>query len=37
LKKYGELTLGAIKVGGHLMVINTNAALRLIDKYFKKN
>lgn len=28
-------TLGAINVGGHLMVINTEAALKLIDKYFK--
>jgi hypothetical protein len=28
-------TLGAINVGGHLMVINTDAALKLIDKYFK--
>jgi len=30
-----EKTLGAINIGGHLMVINTEAALRLIDKYFK--
>ncbi|MBA3664357.1 MAG: hypothetical protein H0W61_09135 [Bacteroidetes bacterium] len=29
-------SLGAQHVGGHLMVINTNAALRLIDKYFDK-
>lgn len=29
-------TLGATNVGGQLMVINTNSALRLIDKYFKK-
>jgi len=29
-------TLGAIHVGGLLMVINTNAALKLIDKYFDK-
>jgi hypothetical protein len=28
-------TLGAINVGGQLMVINTDAALRLINKYFK--
>jgi hypothetical protein len=35
LIEHYEKTLGAIKVGGHLMVINTNAALRLIDKYFK--
>ncbi len=27
-------TLGAIHVGGHLMVINTPAALKLINKYF---
>lgn len=30
-----EKTLGAINVGGQLMIINTDAALRLIDKYFK--
>jgi len=30
-----EKTLGAINVSGHLMVINTEAALKLIDKYFK--
>ena len=35
LIEHYEKTLGATKVGGHLMVINTNAALRLIDKYFK--
>jgi hypothetical protein len=28
-------TLGAINFGGQLMIINTEAALRLIDKYFK--
>jgi hypothetical protein len=28
-------TLGADNVGGHLMVINTQTALKLIDKYFK--
>ena len=28
-------TLGAISVGGQLMVINSDAALKLIDKYFK--
>ena len=27
-------TLGAIHVGGHIMVIETNAALKLINKYF---
>lgn len=31
-----QKTLGAINVGGHLMVINTESALKLIDKYFKK-
>lgn len=31
-----EKTLGAINIGGHLMVINTEAALKLIDKYFKR-
>jgi hypothetical protein len=30
-----QKTLGAINVGGHLMVINTDSALKLIDKYFK--
>jgi hypothetical protein len=30
---YSE-TLGAVHVGGHLMVINREAALKLIDKYF---
>jgi hypothetical protein len=30
-----EKTLGAVNVSGHLMVINTQSALRLIDKYFK--
>jgi hypothetical protein len=28
-------TLGAINIGGNLMVINTVSALKLIDKYFK--
>ncbi len=28
-------TLGAFHVGGRIMVIETNAALKLIDKYFK--
>ncbi len=27
-------TLGAVHFGGHLMVINTEAALKLINKYF---
>ena len=29
-----EQTLGAVHFGGHLMIIDTRAALRLIDKYF---
>jgi hypothetical protein len=28
-------TLGAIHFGGRVMIIETNAALKLIDKYFK--
>jgi hypothetical protein len=28
-------TLGAYHFGGHLMIINTIAANKLIDKYFK--
>jgi hypothetical protein len=35
LIEHYEKTLGAKNVGGHLMVINTDAALKLIDKYFK--
>jgi hypothetical protein len=31
-----EKTLNALHFGGHLMIINTNAALKLIDKYFQK-
>jgi hypothetical protein len=31
-----EKTLGAIHTGGQLMVINTNAALKLTNKYFDK-
>ena len=31
-----EKTLGAVHFGGHLMIINTDAALKLIDKYFQK-
>ena len=31
-----EKTLGAIHVGGQLMVINTTSALKLINKYFDK-
>ena len=29
-------TLGAIHVGGRVMIIDTNAALKLINKYFQK-
>ncbi len=36
LIKHYEETLGAIHFGGHLMIINTSAALRLIEKYFDK-
>lgn len=32
---YSE-TLGAIHYGGHLMIINTDAALKLIEKYFEQ-
>ena len=35
LIEHYEKTLGAKNVGGHLMVINTDASLKLIDKYFK--
>ena len=35
LIEHYEKTLEAINVGGQLMVINTDAALKLIDKYFK--
>lgn len=30
-----EKTLGAYHFGGHLMIINTNAANHLVNKYFK--
>ena len=33
IKHYGE-TLGAIHFGGRVMIIDTNAALKLINKYF---
>ena len=29
-------TLGAIHYGGHLMIVNTDAALKLIEKYFEQ-
>jgi hypothetical protein len=35
LIKHYEETLGAIHFGGRLMIIETQAALKLIDKYFK--
>lgn len=35
LIEHYETTLGAKNIGGHLMVINTDSALKLIDKYFK--
>jgi hypothetical protein len=35
LIEHYEKTLGAENVGGHLMVINTESALKLINKYFK--
>jgi len=35
LIEHYEMTLGAKNVGGQLMVINTDAALKMIDKYFK--
>ena len=35
LIEHYEKTLGAINVGGHLKIINTDSALKLIDKYFK--
>jgi hypothetical protein len=35
LIEHYEKTLGAINVDGQLMVINTEAALKLINKYFK--
>lgn len=30
------MTLGAIHFGGHLMIINSEAALKLIEKYFEQ-
>ena len=35
LIEHYQKTLGAKSIGGNLMVINTEAALNLIDKYFK--
>lgn len=35
LIEHYQKTLGAKNIGGNLMVINTEAASRLIDKYFK--
>ena len=36
LIEHYEKTLGAVHVGGQLMVINTDVALKLINKYFDK-
>ena len=36
LIKHYEETLGAVHFGGHLMIINKDAALKLIDKYFNQ-
>jgi hypothetical protein len=35
LLEHYQKTLGAIGIGANVMVINTLAALKLIDKYFK--
>ena len=35
LIEHYEKTLGAVHFGGHLMVINTESALKLINKYFE--
>ena len=35
LVEHYKKTLGATNIGGQLMVINTENALKLIDKYFK--
>ena len=35
LIEHYKKTLGAINIGGHVMAINTDAALELIEKYFK--
>ena len=35
LIEHYEKTLGAFHFGGHLMIINTNAANNLVNKYFK--
>jgi hypothetical protein len=35
LIEHYQQTLQAVHVGGHLMVINTKGALKLIDKYFR--
>lgn len=35
LIEHYEMTIGAKNIGGQLMVITTDAALKLIDKYFK--
>lgn len=35
LIEHYERTLGAFHFGGRIMIIETSAALKLIDKYFK--
>jgi hypothetical protein len=35
LVRHYEETLGAVHIDGRLMVVETKAALKLIDKYFK--
>ncbi len=35
LIEHYEKSLGAIHFGGRVMIIETNTALKLIDKYFK--
>lgn len=36
LVEHYEKTLGAFHFGGRIMIIETNAALKLINKYFSK-
>jgi len=36
LIEHYEKTLGAFHFGGRVMVIETKAALKLVDRYFKK-
>jgi hypothetical protein len=37
LIEHYEKTLGAFHFGGRIMIIETTSALKLIDKYFKRN